>query len=217
MLPSSRTQILESLADEAIVLDVGGWASPLARADWVIDLMPYESRDLYGDHDPSPERFTPETWVGDGHLRQGSVAVQRQGVRLRGLLPHTRRRAGSHLGMFQAQLGGKGRVHRSTRARRGADGRRSRSLGGLVAPPLACRHRRGCGLVRPETSSSSRLAGVLGQSGVTRALPPEDLVSTLFWKGSFDYAEKIFFEPEELYATFARKLNAGGRDGRSAR
>ena len=33
-----------SPADDALVLDVGGWASPLPCADWVIDLMPYETR-----------------------------------------------------------------------------------------------------------------------------------------------------------------------------
>jgi SAM-dependent methyltransferase len=48
--------------DDALVLDVGGWASPLSRADWVVDLMPHESRGLYGG-DPDPERFTAQTWV----------------------------------------------------------------------------------------------------------------------------------------------------------
>src|SRR5215212_2730078 len=48
---------------EAVVLDVGGWASPLARADWVIDLMPHETRGLYGESDPARERFSGERWV----------------------------------------------------------------------------------------------------------------------------------------------------------
>jgi hypothetical protein len=63
MLPASRAKILASLDDADRVLDVGGWAKPLARADWVIDLMPYETRGLYGERDPEPERFTPETWL----------------------------------------------------------------------------------------------------------------------------------------------------------
>ena len=64
MLPSSQERILERLEDDDLVLDVGGWASPFPRADWVMDLMPYESRSPYewsqrsGDH-----RFTEETWV----------------------------------------------------------------------------------------------------------------------------------------------------------
>lgn len=62
MLPAHRAELLARLPDEARVLDVGGWASPLSRADWVIDAMPHESRGLYGG-DPDPERFSAETWV----------------------------------------------------------------------------------------------------------------------------------------------------------
>jgi hypothetical protein len=63
MLPASRERILELAGEDALVLDVGGWAKPLARADWVIDLMPYETRGLYGEPDPDPERFGAESWV----------------------------------------------------------------------------------------------------------------------------------------------------------
>jgi hypothetical protein len=45
------------------VLDVGGWAKPLARADWVIDLLPYATRGLYGEDSTEPERFSEETWI----------------------------------------------------------------------------------------------------------------------------------------------------------
>jgi hypothetical protein len=62
MLAAHREELLRRVSDGARVLDVGGWASPLARADWVIDLMPYETRGLYGG-DPDPERFSAETWV----------------------------------------------------------------------------------------------------------------------------------------------------------
>jgi hypothetical protein len=51
------------LPDTALVLDVGGWAKPLARADWVIDLLPYETRGLYGASSDEPERFSAATWV----------------------------------------------------------------------------------------------------------------------------------------------------------
>ncbi len=43
------------------MLDVGGWAKPLGRADWVIDLLPYETRGLYGE--ATGERFSAATWV----------------------------------------------------------------------------------------------------------------------------------------------------------
>lgn len=63
MLPEGRRRILASLDEGDRVLDVGGWGQPLARADWVIDLMPYETRWVYGERDPDPERFTAETWL----------------------------------------------------------------------------------------------------------------------------------------------------------
>jgi methyltransferase family protein len=64
MLESSRRLIEERLGPQDRVLDVGGWAQPLERADWVIDLMPYDTRGLYGyDKETATERFTRDTWV----------------------------------------------------------------------------------------------------------------------------------------------------------
>jgi hypothetical protein len=64
VLEASAAAILEQLPDDAIVLDVGGWASPFERADWVLDLLPYETRGLYGyDRATAVERFTEHTWV----------------------------------------------------------------------------------------------------------------------------------------------------------
>jgi len=67
VLRASADRILASLPGDAVVLDVGGWAQPFGRADWVIDLQPHVSRGLYG-HDPGAplggaERFTRDTWV----------------------------------------------------------------------------------------------------------------------------------------------------------
>lgn len=69
MLESARNRILDELDPAAVVLDIGGWADPLERADWVIDLMPYETRGLYernGWIEPrpeQPERYDAERWV----------------------------------------------------------------------------------------------------------------------------------------------------------
>lgn len=62
MLSASRGRV-DALPPSARVLDVGGWAAPLARADWVLDLMGWETRGLYGGADPAAERFTAQTWV----------------------------------------------------------------------------------------------------------------------------------------------------------
>ena len=68
MLPANRREILARLSSDDAVLDVGGWADPLGRADWVIDVMPFESRGLYQREGwvqgrDEPERFTADTWL----------------------------------------------------------------------------------------------------------------------------------------------------------
>jgi hypothetical protein len=69
MLDSSRERLLESLDNDAVVLDIGGWADPFNRADWVMDMMPFESRGLYERsgwverRDEEPPRFTEDTWI----------------------------------------------------------------------------------------------------------------------------------------------------------
>jgi len=63
LLDASVKSALERIGDTDLVLDVGGWAKPFARADWVLDLMPYETRGLYGSATGDDERFSVDTWV----------------------------------------------------------------------------------------------------------------------------------------------------------
>ncbi|HEV3229545.1 MAG TPA: methyltransferase domain-containing protein [Solirubrobacteraceae bacterium] len=64
MLESSALRTLERVGPSQLVLDVGGWARPFPRADWVIDLQPYDTRGLYDyDRDSAQERFSARTWV----------------------------------------------------------------------------------------------------------------------------------------------------------
>lgn len=65
MVVESLERLLARLGDGDRVLDIGGWAAPLKRADWVIDLMPYETRGALpvGSFGPAPERFCADTWV----------------------------------------------------------------------------------------------------------------------------------------------------------
>ncbi len=63
MLDSSLQRILHGVGPTDVVLDIGAWGRPLTRADWVMDLMPYETRGLYGRDGPEPERFSADTWI----------------------------------------------------------------------------------------------------------------------------------------------------------
>ncbi len=69
MLASTRQTILEHIRADDLVLDIGGWADPFERADWVIDQSPYETRGYYermgwrAPGDREPERFSADTWI----------------------------------------------------------------------------------------------------------------------------------------------------------
>ncbi len=61
--------LLERLQPDDMVLDVGGWACPFNRANWVIDAEPYETRGFYrtfggrASQGGEEEWFSAETWV----------------------------------------------------------------------------------------------------------------------------------------------------------
>jgi hypothetical protein len=63
-------QILKRLKPSDVVLDVGGWACPFNRANYVLDVEPYETRGYYHRTSARPaaqggdrEYFTPATWI----------------------------------------------------------------------------------------------------------------------------------------------------------
>jgi SAM-dependent methyltransferase len=69
VLPASAERLTDRLSPSDVVLDIGGWADPFPRADWVIDAMPYETRGLYeregwvNPRPPEPERFDASRWI----------------------------------------------------------------------------------------------------------------------------------------------------------
>jgi hypothetical protein len=60
---SALDRLAREIPDDAQVLDVGGWDTTFARADWVIDVLPYETRGRHGSQGEGPERFSAATWV----------------------------------------------------------------------------------------------------------------------------------------------------------
>lgn len=69
MLEANVTTLLQRLQPTDLVLDVGGWACPFNRAQWILDAQPYETRGFYRTFGGAPsqggetEWFTRETWV----------------------------------------------------------------------------------------------------------------------------------------------------------
>jgi hypothetical protein len=63
VLASAIDRITREVPAGALVLDVGGWAAPFARADWVLDAQPWETRGAEGRRGRGRERFSRATWV----------------------------------------------------------------------------------------------------------------------------------------------------------
>jgi hypothetical protein len=69
MYEPNLAAILDLLTPTSTVLDIGGWACPFNRANYVIDTQPYETRGYYRTIGLPPfqggavEHFTRETWI----------------------------------------------------------------------------------------------------------------------------------------------------------
>jgi hypothetical protein len=69
MFEPNVQRILDSLSPTDVVLDIGGWASPFNRANYILDAEPYETRGFYRTfggvpfQGPAEEHFTKATWI----------------------------------------------------------------------------------------------------------------------------------------------------------
>src|SRR4051794_13540 len=73
MFSKNSDIVMASLNPNDVVLDIGGWAHPFNRANYIMDAMPYETRGYYNrtfaKDNPLPpiggtvECFTKDTWI----------------------------------------------------------------------------------------------------------------------------------------------------------
>lgn len=63
MLQANVDRILAEIGPDDTVLDIGGWAQPFNRANYVVDVMPYETRGVFNHLGPDREYFTRDTWI----------------------------------------------------------------------------------------------------------------------------------------------------------
>lgn len=63
MFEKNARVILQSLDENDLVLDIGGGMCPFNRANYIIDIVPYENRAEFGFTGGYREYFTKETWI----------------------------------------------------------------------------------------------------------------------------------------------------------
>ena len=69
MYEPNVARVLASLGDDDVVVDIGGWACPFNRANYIIDAEPFDTRGYYRTFGGKPsqggdiERFTRDRWI----------------------------------------------------------------------------------------------------------------------------------------------------------
>ena len=195
LLPAS----VDRLPPDGLLLDVGGWAKPLARADWVIDLLPYETRGLYGAAD-GEERFTRDTWVEadictpwpfeDGRFDFAVCSHTLEDVRDPVFVCKELQRV-AKAGYLEVPS----RIEEHMRD--------------INGPWAGWAHHRWICDIDPFAAQVDFVfkSHAIHTRTVPRAeLPPERRVQWLWWEGDFAYRERIFTEPAELDAWLEEPL-----------
>ena len=197
MLPSSLQRIQE-LPDHALVLDVGGWAKPLTRADWVLDLMPYETRGAYGALDSNPERFTRDTWIQRDICDREPFPFDDDAVDF-AVCSQT-------LEDIRDPVWVCSELNRVARAGYiEVPSRLEEQSYGVHGPWVGWSHHRWLVDVTPGRIEFVFKPGVLQgrddchfPAGFVDSLSPEERTQALFWEGDLGFGERIFMTPEEL-------------------
>ena len=213
MLAASIERIERELADEDLLLDVGGWGAPLARADWVLDLMPYETRGLYGESDPALERFSADTWVMRDMCDHEPWPFADDQFAF-AICSHTLEDVRDPVWVCEelARVARAGYIEVPSRLEEQGFG--------VNGPWVGWSHHRWLVDVEDGRIDFVGKPGVLHgrdelqlPAETVAALPESERVQTLWWRGGFEVRERIFMEAAEL----DEYLAAAVRDRRPAR
>ena len=216
MLEASCARILEQLPEEAEVLDVGSWGRPFTRADWVIDLMPYETRGLYGRDGPGPERFSARTWIQRDicDREPWPFADDRFDFVI---CSHTLEDVRDPIWVCSELV----RVAKAGYVE--VPSRLDEQAYGIQGPWVGWGHHhwlievgedRIDFVFKHHVIHGQRAAQLSPEAH--RRLSKEQLVQTLWWTGSFDYAERVLMTGEEVDSYLADYVARSGHAARAA-
>ncbi len=201
MLPASRARIESTLPEDAVVLDIGGWADPLPRADWVVDLMPYETRGLYaeagGSGTAAAERFSAGTWIRRDVCDRQPLPFGDEEFDFV-VCSHTLEDIRDPIGVCAeiVRVGKAGYVEVPSRL--------EEQSWGVAGPFVGWSHHRWL-IDRPdgrlEFMHKPGALQALGEAQIPAdayaKLTPEQRVISFFWEGTFDFGERLLFDQAE--------------------
>lgn len=200
MLAQSVQRILDTVPDDATVLDIGAWGRPFRRADWVLDHMPYETRGLYGFDGDGPERFDVSRWVVRDVCDREPFPFGDKEIDFV-ICSHTLEDIRDPLWVCQemVRIAKAGYVEVPSRV--------EEQTYGVQGDWVGWGHHHWLVDIRDNhidfffkhhiihAKSAARFP-----AGYVDALPQEERVQTLWWTGSFTAAERSFVRPEETDA-----------------
>ncbi len=198
MLDASAKEITRLLGEDDVVLDVGGGANPMPRADWVLDLMPYETRGLYGETvDPDAERFGADTWIVRDICAREPFPFDDGEIDFV-VCSHTLEDVRDPLWVCSEliRVAKAGYIEVPSRLE-------EQSLG-VQGPWAGWSHHRWLIEIEDDRiefafkshAINSRESFQLPR-GYSQTLTPRERVQTLFWSGGFQFSERIFVGPTE--------------------
>lgn len=200
-MPSVLQAAIDRLPETGLLLDVGGWAKPLARADWVIDLAPYETRGLYGQAD-GPERFTKDTWLQQDVCEPWAFGDQQFDF---AVCSHTLEDVRDPVFVCKElqRVAKAGYIEVPSRI--------EEHMAGLSGPWAGWPHHHWICDVDPHAPSIEFVfkSHVIHTRALPRRdLPPERRVQWLWWEGGFEFRERIFWDVAEFDAWLAEPSRA---------
>jgi Methyltransferase domain len=207
MLAASAQRILDTLPDDAVVLDVGGAMKPFNRANWIMDALPYEQRGELGSIGGTTEHFDERTWVRRDFCDREPWPFDDKQVDFV-ICSHTLEDVRDPVWMCSEfnRIAKAGYVEVPSRL--------EEQTYGFQGPWTGWSHHRW--LIDVD---ANRITFVHKSAVVEREdshFPPEfrnqltaeERVSTLWWEGSFEFGERLFWDPMEFDAWLAAPLRA---------
>jgi SAM-dependent methyltransferase len=198
VLERSLKEIRKRVGPDDVVLDIGGWGRPFDRADWVLDLMPYETRGLYGRDGEGPARFSDETWIERDICDREPYPFEDDSIDFV-ICSHTLEDVRDPIWVCSEmnRIAKAGYIEVPSRL--------EEQTYGFQGPWTGWGHHRwlvdvGDGRIDfvfkhhvLHNRESDRFP-----ASFREGLAPEQLVHQLWWEGSFDYGERVFMSAEEL-------------------
>jgi hypothetical protein len=215
MLEASAQRIIDSLAADAVVLDVGGGMKPFTRADWVMDALPYAERGAHGSSGGDSERFSADTWVcRDFCDREPWPFADKQLDFV--TCSHTLEDVRDPIWMCSEmnRIAKAGYIEVPSRL--------EEQSYGFQGPWTGWSHHRWLIDIGENEITFVHKSAVVERDdshfppGHRDTLSAEERVSTLFWDGGFGYRERLFWDPIEFDEWLAEPVLRAGVSRRSS-